>query len=161
MIQFEDIVSGLVNGLDPISGFNDGIERQPRSYWGTQDDLPRFLKEFKENGTPLAWCVSKPDTRTLDGYVRDAEIAFCTRETRELLNTDRMEKAYKVVLIPFWEAFESASNLSQNIVIEKGSEVFEKFPNYSVDGKKSNAAQEIWDVYKVSFTARFYENNNC
>ncbi|WP_421809060.1 hypothetical protein [Flagellimonas sp.] len=161
MIQFEDIVSGLVDGLDPLEGFNDGNPRQPKAYWGTQEDLPRFLKEYKENSTPLAWVVSKPDTRILDGYVRDAEIAFCGRQTRELLNTARMEVSYKSVLIPFWVSFERAANKSQNIVIEKGTEVFEKFPNYSTDSKKSQAAQEIWDVLKVSFTARFYEDNNC
>ena len=77
------------------------------------------------------------------------------------MNTERMELSFKQVLIPFWESFERLANLSQNIVIEKGTEVFEKYPNYSTNGKKDQAVQEIWDVFKVSFTARFYENNNC
>lgn len=160
MIQFEDIVSGIVSNIDPIV-INPNTTRQPKSYWGTQEDLPRFLKKYKGETTPLSWVISKPDTRILDGYEREAEIAFCGQQTRELLNTERMELSFKQVLIPFWGSFERLANLSPNIVIEKGTEVFEKFPNYSTNGKDEHAAQEIWDVFKVSFTARFYENNNC
>lgn len=161
MIQFEDILKEIVEAM-PAVYINDGLSKKPVFYWGTSQDLPQFLKVYKEDSYPLIWSVTKEDKRSEVGNERSVELCFCTRETREFLNTERMEAAFKTVLIPLWKAFELKVKRSSNLDIIDYTESYLKAPNFSVtEGKKSSPVSEIWDVYKVSFTANFYENNNC
>jgi hypothetical protein len=161
MIQFEDILKDIVESMAAVY-INDNLSKKPVFYWGTSQDLPQFLKVYKEDSYPLIWSVTKEDKKSVLGFERDVELCFCTRETRELLNTERMEAAFKLVLIPLWDAFNIKVKRSSNLEIVDDTENYLKAPNYSVsDAKKQSPVADIWDVYKVSFTANFYENNNC
>ena len=160
MKQFEDVVEAIVQTMEPVQ-IKTGDSRPVRFYWGTTEDLPDFLKVYKERHFPLVWSVSRPDFTTLDGYRRNAELCFCTRETRSILNTERMEKAF-AKLLAMWEDFDAKASISGNIVIQKEDISLEKIPRYSVRGlKKESPVMDVWDVLKVSFTANFYEDFNC
>lgn len=161
MIQFEDIMEGLVNSMDAIA-IKPSLLKKPVFYWGTSADLPQFLKVYKEGSIPLVWSVTKEDSKTVNGYTREAELLLCTRETRELLNTVRMENAFKTVLFPLWDGLFDKMERSHNLNIDDETLKFTKYPNYSVtERKKESPVLDIWDVYRVAATINFYENNNC
>lgn len=155
MILLEDILEETVKTLDvtPIG--------KPMFYWGVSEDLPLFMSTYKENAIPLIWLVSGYDKPTEDGYYRDAEINFCTRETNvDLTNITRIKEqySYKKILMPLLANFLEAINYSENMWIEDSPEIL-KSPNHSVNDE--NEVSDIWDVLKIKVRIYFNENNNC
>lgn len=144
MKDFEDIVSGLMP-----EGF--------KFDWGTSEDLPRFIRIHGEKHFPFMWSVPGRDSQDEWGWwTRDAEINICTRETRDLSNKDR--KSFETILYPAWDDLVSNMLGSENIELIDGSVSFQKYPEFSGGG---NEAQEKWDVLKVRFKARFYNDYSC
>lgn len=165
MKDFDQIMQGIVAGMAPVRLFTDAqtpannIERPARFYWGRQIDLPAFLKAYKDDYTPLIWSVPKIDKELAAGYQREAEFALCHRETRDLLNTDRIDLSFNTVLYPLWGAFARAIDLSGNASIVPETTTFLKFPNFIADERSDGP--EKWDCLKIGCRVNFNEDHNC
>lgn len=155
MIALENILEDIVTAMPETS------VGKPVFYWGTSEDLPQFMKRYGEKAIPLIWLVSGYDKFEEDLSYRDAEIVFCTRETRtELLNLTRVKEnySYQTVLIPLMESFLKAVDLSGNAWTEGDRQIL-KSPNHSVNGK--NEVSDIWDVLRLKTRIYFNETYNC
>lgn len=159
MIDFDKIMRDIVAGMTPVS--INSVAYSVRYEWGRERDVDPFLRVYQDKHFPLIWSVPKVD-RSLDmgaRYQRDAEFVLCTRETRDLLNVERIDLAFAQVLYPLWDAFERAIEASDLASIVPDTTSFLKFPNYTVNGK--HATPEVWDALRVSCTVDFNDINNC
>lgn len=157
MIALENILEDLVSQMD------DTPVGKPVFYWGTSEDLPQFIKRYDRSSTPLIWLVSGFDVYQDHLSYREAEICFCATETRtDTLNITRVKEnySYQTVLLPLFEQFKRAVELSPNIWIDEYDKLsILKSPNHSVNGQ--NEAQDIWDVLKVKTKIYFNEKYEC
>lgn len=160
MKDFDEIMAGVVAGIAPVV-INPSYTAPVRFYWGRNEDVAAFLRVYKDNHFPLIWSVPKAD-RELDGgvrYQREAELVLCTRETRDLLNTERIAASFNTVLYPLWDSLARAIEVSGNVSVAPDTITFLKFPNYTVNNQ--HPAPEVWDCLRVTFTADFNPDNNC
>lgn len=146
MKDFEEIISGLIP-----AGF--------KFEWGTTEALPRFIRIHGGKHFPFIWSVPREDVQDEwgEGWERDAELNICTRETRDLMNGQR--QSFDSILYPAWDSLAERIMGSENMEILDGTIKFQKYPEFSTNGEYE--AEEKWDVLKVRFKARFYNDYKC
>lgn len=160
ILYFEDLMKQQVD-LIPEVQIHSEKSVKPKFGWGNADQLRKFLEHNKHDYSPLVWSVpgQSGPSGLIGIYERNVELNLCTVETRTgLLNTARMgdEKSFKKVLEPLWNAIRRRFCFCDISMVEE-IPAFQAFPDY-VTASAERDSQVIWDVLKVTFTARYNES---
>jgi hypothetical protein len=176
MIIIEKRLIELFNTLPPIKV--NGISYKPIYDFGTQEDLLKFLKYKRKEGTsiyPLIW-VETPIFRKGDEKRKEVslKLVLATLTNSEISNTERLLITFDSTLLPLKENVLQAINQSgftRNLKEKENNEAF--YFNYGVKNtnKKTNiynygisdtnreisVVTDIWDAISLELTVEFTE----
>ena len=164
MIVIEERISDMVKLMPEIT-INEDYCSKPKFHWGDRKELTKYLTLNEDNSYPLIWLLLGIDKYTDRGIrvERECQFIICTRESdKALLNNQRYEKSYKLVLNPLLELFvEGLRNSSISRLTSEDWEV-ERRPDYTdsyYKGDNDNYTIDMWDAIKLVVNVEF--NNNC
>lgn len=163
-IIVENRITEIVANMPKIR-INEDVSQSPSFGWGDRKELGKYLNLKGGGAYPLIWLLISPDNHTERGRLcsRDCEFVIATLESqKDLMNNERFEKSFDVVLNPVLEYLLQGLGSSSIARIENESWSVERRPDYSESDfkeKNDNYTIELWDALKLSCTVEF--NNHC
>lgn len=164
MIIIENRIKEIIS-LMPVVRINDDISQSPNFHWGDRKELVKYLEVKKDAAYPLIWLLPSVDEHKERGRLCTRECVFviATRETqKDLLNDERFEKSYEVVLNPVLKYLIQGVGSTSIARIENEMWSVERLPDFTESYYKNdndNYTIDLWDAIKFSATVEF--NNHC
>lgn len=164
MIVTEERIRDIVSQMPKIE-INPDYSAYPKFHWGDRKELVKFIEINKEDSYPLIWLLLGEEHHIDRGFLCERECMFviATRETnKSLLNHERFEKAYKIVLNPVLDLLlQGLDNSSVSRIVNANWRV-QRMPDYTESYYKNdndNYTIDLWDALKLEVLVEF--NNNC
>lgn len=164
MIVVEDRILEIVSGM-PVITLNDEHSSKPFFHWGDRHELEKYLSLMKEDTYPLIWLMPSKDLHIENGRlcIKECTFIIATRETRkDLLNNERYELSYKLILNPVLDHLVQGLGYSTISRFTDGEYEVERLPDFTESYYKNdndNYTIDLWDAIKLTCEVEF--NDNC